>query len=262
MKLYLALSCLQGQEIISASEELLSLNPYGLQLTSGNKFNKNINYFEWLNENKVKYQTHHNFSFSQSINQDLYEVVEYEEDFYSFNVCVVDSLHPPLYKRFKDYSKKIINQAFYDFLEVTCDNEELLENNDEQLCFEIMYDPKEYPLSDDDSINYIMDLKNPIALDISHLNILNKQGHINKKTLNRLLEYDKIEEIHISDNDGKRDSHHYISKDTYLLKDWVKERYNDNKDIPIILECFMQRMNQEQRQNQIDIIKSCIGANS
>lgn len=261
MKLYLALSCLQGQEIISASEELLSLNPYGLQLTSGNKINKNTNYFEWLKKNKIKYQTHHNFSFTQSINQDLYEVIQEWDGLTYFHIDVVDSLHPPLYKRFKNYSKEIIDLAFYDFLEVTSDYEELYEDGESQLCFEIMYNPKEYPLSDDDSINYIMDLKNPIALDISHLNILNKQGHINKKTLNRLLEYDKIEEIHISDNDGKRDSHHYISKDTYLLKDWVKERYNDNKDIPIILECFMQRMNQEQRQNQIEIIKSCIGAN-
>ena len=35
-KLYLALSCLQGQPMQKAAEELISLNPYGLQLTPGN----------------------------------------------------------------------------------------------------------------------------------------------------------------------------------------------------------------------------------
>ena len=53
MKLYLALSCLQGQDIKKAIDELMSLQPYGLQLTSGNKLKKDFDIKEYLKENKI-----------------------------------------------------------------------------------------------------------------------------------------------------------------------------------------------------------------
>lgn len=64
-----------------------------------------------------------------------------------------------------------------------------------------------YHLSNDEEINMCLDRSQHIAVDISHLYICSIQKCISDSTLKRIMNYDKIEEIHFSHNNGKFDSH-------------------------------------------------------
>ena len=223
---YLALSCLQGLASKEVLETYIELQKetikFGIQLTGGNI--PYLNLQEDLERNNIPHKVHHNFDW----NTKLVPVWNNEGKLLKFDS---DSIHPP-------FKNKVKDQDFWNNSVNDC-----IENN---IALEIMY--KEYFLGNTNEINRILDTNIPIALDVSHLNLMRVQKLIDSDTINRLLNYSNISEIHVSHNQGYRDSHELMNKDTYLL-DWAKER----KDIPLVLECYFHKLTKEQRIQQINM---------
>jgi sugar phosphate isomerase/epimerase len=87
-----------------------------------------------------------------------------------------------------------------------------------------------------------------LVVDMAHLNIWNEETTLEKLQLlelagNRLLE------IHISDNDGYRDSHTAISDRTW----WVPYAAKFPSNIPLVLESRMNRQSAERVRQQIGV---------
>jgi hypothetical protein len=198
--IHFATSCFQGIDQVEAYNKLKNLKPKAIQLCSGNKINK---LFKSIISPQDK--VHHNFSYysvAPSIYNNNLELLIQDER----------SVHPP---------NKLLNSMTF---------KEWLEKQPENQVFEIMHPG--YWLANDEEINYYLDTKRPIALDISHVYILKHQKLISDKTIKRIQGYDNIREIHISMNDGRRDSHQPATKEAFMV-DWVVE----NKNLcPIVYE--------------------------
>lgn len=95
-----------------------------------------------------------------------------------------------------------------------------------------------------------MDAARVLAVDVSHLNIQRYYGVISDQTIRRLFDYDLIAEIHVSASRGDRDAHGPVASDTWGIA-WAKERV---KTMPVVLEMYMHKMSQQQRQDQIGIL--------
>ncbi len=219
-KIYLALSCLQGRPMKFSAAELLNLKPYGLQLTPGNVPTKNFE--NWLNENKINYIFHHGFSWF-ALRQKVWD---------ENGNCLVNSnsVHPP-------EKKNLMYEKWIKVLE-----------NDKVPVLETMY--PEYYLGNGLEIEIAMKLNISLAVDISHIYIQKCNDLISEKIWKKLQNYENIKEIHVSENLGKFDSHNSISKNSYGL-DWAIER---SKEIPLILECYMHKLNENERLQQIKMI--------
>ncbi|MCO7223024.1 hypothetical protein [Pleionea sp. CnH1-48] len=115
---------------------------------------------------------------------------------------------------------------------------------------EVMYPG--YWLGCFEEIQMAMSLNKPLAIDVSHLYIQLNAGVITQEQINRIYDYHKVSEIHVSSNNGKRDNHMPIDQSTYGL-DWSRERAKDG--IPVVLECYMHKLSHEQRTQQINLLK-------
>jgi len=212
--IYIALSCLQGRTQQSAYDELSLLNPDGIQLTPGNKVSPN------LKENiKLPYRLHHSFSWTHLKRR------IYDDNNIPIDIQYNQSIHPPQIGDFDSWIEKI-----GDYI------------------LEVMYPG--YLLGNGKEIEKAINLNKRLAVDISHLFILESQKVIEKSTISKLLDYHNIAEIHISQNAGIYDSHKPIDKNTPYL-DWVKSR----KDVPLVYESYLHKLNFEERIRQIDLIR-------
>lgn len=206
--------------MLSSAIDLLKLNPYGLQLTPGNIPSKNFE--NWLNQNKIKFIYHHGFSWF-ALKQKVWD---------ENGKCLVnsDSIHPP-------EKNTLDTEKWY----------KILEDNDLPT-LETMY--PNYFLGSGSEIEMAMSLKIKLAVDISHIYIQKYNNLISDKVWKKLQNYENIKEIHVSSNLGKFDSHFEISKKSYELN-WAIER---SKDIPIILECYMHKLSENDRLKQIKLL--------
>lgn len=221
MKVYLALSCLQGRPMQQAAEELIKLSGFNLQLTPGNV--PTLDFEKWLNDNQIKYLTHHGFSFN-SMKQKVWN------DSGEFIVKSA-SVHPP--KNNVDYKK---------WWKYISDNYQTLP------ILEVMYD--DYLLGNGDDIEKAMDMGINLVVDISHIYIQKVNNKISDKIWNKLQNYENIKEIHISANNGKIDSHKPIDKNTFGLE-WAKER---SRNTNLVLECYMHKLSFNQRLEQLNFL--------
>ena len=219
---YIALSSLQGKSQIEAYDQIIKLNPEGIQLTPGNKVDENFK--EHIT---IPYRLHHCFSWIKP-RRNLYG-----QDAKPINVEYNQSIHPPMLKDFPNLNFK-----------------NWIENLDDYI-LEVMY--PDYYGGNDEQINQILDLKFRIAVDISHLYILKCKEAITDSTLNRILNYDRVEEVHVSHNKGRADTHQPINVNTPFLS-WVKER----KDLAIVYESYFHRLDFNQRLEQINIVKDLL----
>ncbi|NEQ25093.1 MAG: TIM barrel protein [Microcoleus sp. SIO2G3] len=92
-----------------------------------------------------------------------------------------------------------------------------------------------------------------LVVDMAHLNIWKAESILQKLQLldrfdNRLLE------IHISDNDGQRDSHTTISDRTW----WLPYAPLFPPDVPIVLESRMNRWSVEQVRQQVQTVQAIV----
>ncbi len=220
---YLALSCLQGRTMQSAAEELLELGAKGLQLTPGNV--PTAGFKEWLQERRVCIRKHHGFhweAFRRKVWSDTAD-------------CLVDadSVHPPQ-----------INSNMVDFWQ-----EKAARGNYAAILLETMYPG--YCLGDGKELFWAMDIGLNLAVDVSHIWIQLCQNALDNAVWERLQDYENIGEIHISANHGKSDIHQPITEDTFGLS-WVRDRISNST--PVILECYMHRLNYSERKKQVELV--------
>jgi sugar phosphate isomerase/epimerase len=91
-----------------------------------------------------------------------------------------------------------------------------------------------------------------LAVDVSHLFIQRTAGVLDDRTLARLLDYDRIEEVHCSANDGRRDAHASMRADSFGL-DWARARLAAGT--PVIVECYMHKMSVDDRRRQVALVR-------
>ena len=111
---------------------------------------------------------------------------------------------------------------------------------------EVMY--PSYELGTGEEVERVLDDGLTIAVDISHVYLQRAQGAMTEATWRRLRDYDRIAEVHVSANQGRFDSHQPLTDHTFGL-DWARERVANGD--PVILECYMHRLSDAERHDQL-----------
>lgn len=93
----------------------------------------------------------------------------------------------------------------------------------------------------------------PLAIDVSHLFIQRCAGAIDAPTLARVLDYDNITEVHVSANDGMRDTHQPLTPRSFGL-DWARAKLEANT--PVVLECYMHKLSLDERKRQLQLLRN------
>ncbi|PIQ28246.1 hypothetical protein COW36_04580 [bacterium (Candidatus Blackallbacteria) CG17_big_fil_post_rev_8_21_14_2_50_48_46] len=221
--LFLALSCLQGRPMQAAAEELLQLSPAGLQLTPGNA--PTTNFADWLDIQGLPILKHHGFCW-QALRQPVWN---------GQGRCRVssDSVHPP-------QTHDPCATIWWQSVEANPDVQPILES---------MYPG--YLLGTGQELELAMDLGLKLAVDISHLHLQLCQGVLKDQTLKRLQAYEAISEIHLSENNGRHDSHRPLQRQSFGL-DWALER---GQEIPLVLEAYFHSLSTAEREAQLHLIR-------
>ena len=108
-----------------------------------------------------------------------------------------------------------------------------------------------YALGDGAALDAAMDRGLALAVDVSHLHIQRTQGCLGERTLARVLDYDRIAEIHVSANDGRRDQHRPLAAGSFGLA-WARARL---PEVPVILECYFHQLAPADRRAQIALVR-------
>jgi hypothetical protein len=217
--LYLALSCLQGRPAIQSCRDLRALGDVGIQLTPGNVPDPALP----AELADVPVRTHHGFSW-KAMKQRVWE---------DSGRCRVsaDSVHPPT-------DREPAFDAWWNAL-----------RDGAPLNYETMYPG--YRLGCGEEIERAMDEGLSLAVDVSHIHIQRSCGAMSPGTWRRLQRYEAIAELHVSDNAGRIDSHRPVTTDTFGLG-WARERASTG--VPLVLECYMHRLSDAERRNQVEML--------
>lgn len=108
-----------------------------------------------------------------------------------------------------------------------------------------------YVLGCGDELELAMDLGLRLAVDVSHLHLQRAAGVLPASVERRLREYPRVEEIHVSANDGRSDRHALLQPDTPGL-DWARARL---ADLPVVLESYWHRIDFDAQRRQIDLLR-------
>lgn len=219
--LFLALSCLQGRLAAEAADDLLSLGPVGLQLTPGCAPSPGLKLR--LEDSGITIRTHHGYS-ERAIRRRVWSPE-------GQRLTADDSVHAPA-------TSECTAAAWADWSVA----------NPHQVT-EIMY-PGHW-LGTGAEIAMAMTLRLPLAVDISHVAIQRATGVLSNDVHRRLMDYDLVPEIHVSQNKGARDCHAPLDDTTNGLA-WARERAADG--VPLILECYMHKLSTSQRVDQIGML--------
>lgn len=222
MPLFLALSCLQGRPMRSAFDELGALG-FGVQLTPGNEPTRQFE--AHVRASSVPVRTHHGFSY-------LARVARVWRDDGS---CAIDtdSVHPP----------KTSTPAAAHF-------DAWLEAHGDSRVLETMYPG--YRLGTGAELARAMDLGVRLAVDVSHLFIQRTAGVLDDGTLRRLLAYPRVAEVHVSQNDGRHDSHRLLRGDVFGLA-WAVER--ERAGVPLVYEAYLHQASDDARRAQLERLR-------
>jgi hypothetical protein len=117
----------------------------------------------------------------------------------------------------------------------------------EGVVLETMY-PGYADLASGDQIAAALDEGRWLAVDVAHLGIQMYHGILDKAVLQRLLDYERVAEVHVSTSREARDTHARLSDSTWGL-DWARERLAAGT--PVILECYMHKLSHEERLEQV-----------
>src|SRR5579883_1581848 len=112
---------------------------------------------------------------------------------------------------------------------------------------ETMY-PGYADLADGDQIAAAMDRGRWLAVDVAHLDIQTYHGILPNSVLQRLLDYERVAEVHVSASREHRDTHAKLSTPTWGIE-WARERLAAGT--PVILECYMHKLSHEERLEQV-----------
>ncbi len=190
----------------------------GVQLTPGN--HPTLGFAEHAARFAVR--THHGFAYERRVQPVWSETVE----------CLVGStsVHPPSSARidFAAFAAAVDAGARVPVLETM------------------------YPghlLGSEAELSWAMDRRLSLAVDVSHLFIQRCAGVLGDAALRRLLDYDCIDEIDVSHNDGRSDQHAALTDATFGL-DWARARGREGTCV--VLECYMHRMIDAERRRQVE----------
>jgi len=118
------------------------------------------------------------------------------------------------------------------------------------LTLETMYPG--YLLGCGEDLARAMALRLDLVVDVSHLFIQRAQGVLPPDVERRLLDYDRVTEIHVSANDGSRDQHRPLASDSFGLA-WAHERARAGT--PIVLEAYLHRLDADDRRHQVALAR-------
>ena len=221
--LFLALSCLQGRPQGEAFRTLVALAPDGIQFTPGNL--PTAGFRSLVEASPMAMRFHHGFAW------DAYRVPVYSGRALVLNATGLRSLHPP----------KADTGPFTDWLTGAQAG---------YVIAETMYPG--YHLGSGKELEEAMEAGLRLAVDVSHLHIQRIRGVVDDGQLARVLDYDRIDEIHVSDNDGRADQHRQISAGTPLLG-WALERASVG--VPLVYESYLHRVSEDDRRRQLDLVR-------
>ncbi len=66
--------------------------------------------------------------------------------------------------------------------------------------------------------------------------------------LRRLLDYERVAEVHVSTSHEARDTHATLAVTTWGVE-WAREHLT--KGTPVVLECYMHKLSHEERLEQV-----------
>jgi hypothetical protein len=221
--LFLAMSCLQGRLQEEAFRTLADLEPDGIQLTPGNL--PTAGFRALVEASPLAVRFHHGFAW------DAYRVPVYAGQALVLETAGPRSLHPPRAEG-GPFSAWLGQARAADLLAET------------------MYPG--YHLGSGAELDVAIAAGLRLAVDVSHLHIQRARGVLDDRQLARVLRYDGIEEIHVSDNDGRADQHRPLSPDTPLLG-WALERARGG--VPLVYESYLHRMSDDERRRQLDLVR-------
>jgi hypothetical protein len=201
-----------------AFDDLAACGADGIQLTPGNM--PTPGFAAHVASRPTR--THHGFTFTAFKTRTIWA---------SDGACNVasDSVHPPL-------SSDPASARFLD--------------RDALPVLETMY--PSYALGSGDELDVAMARDLPLAVDVSHLFIQREQGVLGDATLARVLDYDRIAEVHVSANDGRHDTHRPLTASSFGL-DWARAKLAAGT--PVVLECYFHHLTACQRRTQVELIR-------
>ncbi len=103
-------------------------------------------------------------------------------------------------------------------------------------------------LATGDQLAAAMDAGRWLAVDVAHLDIQRFHGLLPRSVLNRLLEYERVAEVHVSTSREHRDTHAKLT-----VRDWGVEwaQVRLAAGTPVVLECYMHKLSHEERLEQV-----------
>ena len=250
MPLLLALSAFQSRTQDDALDALL---PHiderladGVQLTPGNLpspgFRARV---DGLVQRGVIVRYHHGFSWTH------YRRPVYDPTGWALEIGPDHSIHPPRneapgrgLRRARQHGGSTTtspapNVTWLDWLPIAVEQDLLVET---------MYPG--YLLGSAAELNDAMDAGLRLCVDIAHLSIIDCSGLLDSATCDRLLTYNRIEEVHVSHSRQGRDTHSPITTDTPWL-DWARSRITD---LPVVLESYWHRTPLEHQRQQLGLV--------
>jgi hypothetical protein len=117
----------------------------------------------------------------------------------------------------------------------------------DDVVLETMY-PGYAALASGDQIAAAMDAGRWLAVDIAHLGIQMFHGILDQTVLRRLLDYQRIAEVHVSTSRESRDTHAKLTDTTWGVE-WARAKLVAGT--PVILECYMHKLSHEERLEQV-----------
>jgi hypothetical protein len=112
---------------------------------------------------------------------------------------------------------------------------------------ETMY-PSYAAMANGDQLAAAMDEGRRLAVDVAHLDIQQFHGLLSRAVLNRLLEYDRVAEVHVSTSRQHRDTHAKLTHLDWGV-DWARAKMATGT--PVVLECYMHKLTHEERLEQV-----------
>lgn len=224
MPLFLAMSIFQGRLQDDAFDRLRSLQPDGIQLTPGNL--PCAGFADRVAATALPTRPHHGFCW------DRYRRRVWDPAGRPIDIEPERSVHPP--------RERDLTQSPEAWLDLAAEHDLLLET---------MYPG--YVLGCGAQLEAAMQRRIRLAVDVSHLFIQSCLGVLSDATRRRVLAYDRVEEVHVSANDGRRDQHAPLSASTPGL-DYAREQL---PRLPVVVESYWHRVGADAQLAQLALLR-------
>lgn len=232
MSVFLAMSCLQGRTQDAAWDDLCALGPDGIQLSPGNlpspAFSQKVARAQKAarstTQTSLQVSLHHGYV-DDALRTPVWSTSG------ALLVSANRSVHPPM-------TRDGVSDAWWA---AALDNDVVVE---------VMYPG--YEFCGDRDVEHALDLGLRLAVDVSHLWLQRCAGVLSTAVERRLLESDRVVEVHVSENDGVKDSHTSLTPGCFALG-WARER--GRAGLPVVLESYFHKTSDSERRRQLDLLR-------